>query len=172
MRYCIAIFAAITALASCSTPTTRFGEIPSEFESRPFPGGSRLVLQCSVMSASVISCDSSQKGGERPDDSKIKLELLPLTAKRMYLKGLISEAAKEVLESPKVKLDIPVAENELILLKDFVANQDSCLADKEYADLMVLCPVVRGGSDSVVMFLRGLCDKCQFQPVIMRKIKK
>ncbi len=172
MRYYIAIFAAITALTGCSTQSIRFGEMPSEFESSPFSNETRLVLQCSGINASVISCDLLQQGGKRPDASKIKFELLPLTADRMYLKRLISEASKEVLEAPKAKRDAPVAENDLILLQDFVASQESCLADKKQADLMVVCPVVRQGSDSVAMFIRGLCDKCRFQPVFLRRIKK
>jgi hypothetical protein len=111
-----------------------------------------------------------QEGGRYSAAAKTAVEFVSPTAKQQYLKDLVVNSAKEAATSPQMQREFPIADKDVALLQVLAADQASCLADKKYADLMLACPVPSQGGDTVVMFIRGLCDHCRFEPVALRKI--
>ena len=46
---------------------------------------------------------------------------------------------------------------------------DKCHPDAEYyGDILQLC-IPAGSTSTVVLFMRGVCDRCNFEPVVLRK---
>jgi hypothetical protein len=169
----VAAFVALAGVAGCSMPPTSApvrGDAPVKYESTAWSDGSRLVLQCDRAGVSSLACQFWKEGEARPAERKTAAEFMPLGKNQQYLKRLVGESAVEAVKNPQGQREAPIASRDVTLLQDLTASQESCLADRKYADLLLACPAHGQDSNIVVMFFRGLCDRCRFQPVVLRKV--
>lgn len=170
----VAAMAALAGVAGCGTQpasTASFGAAPARYLSNPSADGSRLLLQCEPAQAETNACQFSPQRSGRPTERMTASEFVPLETRQQYLRRLVGEAAAQAVQRPEDQRDVPVTRQDLGLLQELARRQDSCLADRKYADLLVLCPVPGQASETIVMFIRGLCDRCRFQPVVLRKVQ-
>jgi hypothetical protein len=93
---------------------------------------------------------------------------VPINIKHQYLRRLIADSANSVLQNPNKPREVQIDEKDLPSLANIVSNQKSCFMDSEYQGLMIVCTPL--DKSVVVAFFRGVCDRCEFQPVILRKL--
>ena len=58
------------------------------------------------------------------------------------------------------------------LLVRIAKGEISCFADEAMADLLVLCPIPDSEPKTLILFMRGLCDPCDFTPVVFKAVQK
>jgi len=174
MRWVATLAVAILMLvAGCSaialTPS-RFLE-SGRFESAVSPEGERMALQCKDATADTQVCELGLESGGGAYRRASGLELLPLSSRQEYLGKLVSQAAADAVNESGHRRSTHVSTGDVAFLQVVAGGQSNCLADRNYADLMVACPVPAQHGQAVVFMLRGLCDRCRFEPVVMRRVK-
>jgi hypothetical protein len=110
------------------------------------------------------------EGGNRPPEMNSEAFFVPMTTQQQYLRRLVSVSAQDVMNNPKKPRELPVVETDLPAIASVAANQEACFAERQYSDLMVGCAPTNLKTRSVVVFFRGLCDRCEFDPVVLRKV--
>ena len=145
------------------------GPVVTRFESSAAPNGKRLVVVCAKESSAAASCglDSQDTKAAEP---VLSLEFLPLSADQPYLANVVSEAADAQVLDPKDVDGIAPTAADIAVLRQVGRNPSICLAEKDRADVLLACPTGRPFEDAVVIFIRGLCDRCDFKPIVVRKV--
>ena len=171
-RWASVIVAGFLAGGASCLPALAADAAPAgiRFESNAAADGKRLVLVCAKASPGAgVSCglDSQAAKAASPD---LSLEFLPLSEGQAYLADLAREAADGQAREPKVLDGIAPAAADVAVLRQVTKNPSACLAEKNSADLLLACPTGRRFEDAVVMLFRGLCDRCRFEPIVVRKV--
>lgn len=162
----------VACLSGCATQPASMpalGDISGRYESRVDQNGGRLILRCDRAEIASPLCQLWAEDQNIAGKSKMALEFLPLSYGQQYLKNLISTSATDAVANPERVRKVAVAKSDLAPLQVLATDQSACFADKKYADLLLVCQVPRQGNDAVVVFMRGLCDRCQFEPTVLRK---
>jgi hypothetical protein len=164
---------AFACLIGCGTQpsvTGFLGVVPTQYASTSGVTGEKLVLQCGSLVNTAVSCQLWQEGGRNSISTKTSMEFIPLTESQQYLKDLVESSAKDAVEFPRSQRDFPLTDKDIPLFRSMVRGHTACFADKKYADLILVCSTNSQSSETVVMFIRGLCNSCPFQPAVLRKI--
>ena len=140
------------------------------FESGAAANGKRMVLACAqAASASAMSCGVDSLPADAPLP-RLRMQLQPLPKDRAYLLDLVREAVEAQLREMKAVDGIPLVAADAAVLQQVAKNASACVADEESADVMLACPTGKRFEDAVVMLFRGLCDRCEFRPIVVRKV--
>ena len=162
-------------LVGCSTQKVSslpFGAGPARYESGIWSDDSRLLLQCGPASEASITCQFGKERAGSPVESKNTVDFSPMTTRQSYIPKLLAEAVElELAQSPKKVRETPLSNDDLEPLRAVARRQDSCLVDKQYGGMLVVCPVPAQSSNVLVLFFHGACDRCRHQPVVLRKVK-
>ena len=171
-RWASAFFAAVLAGGPSCLPALAAdaGPAGTRFESSAAPDGQRVVIICAKAApTAAVPCGvGSQTAKAAPPG--LSLEFLPLTDGQSYLAELAREAADAQARDLKVLDGIPPTAADVAVLKQVAKDPSACLAERNSADLLLACPTGRHFEDAVVMLFRGLCDRCEFQPIVVRKV--
>lgn len=167
MRYLLATVC-VLILAACATTAPK--ESKSRFQSQPGADQRYMVFECQDSTIFGNDCRFRMEGGNRPAETNTEVFFVPMTSQQQYLRRLVSVSAQDVLNNPKKSREAPVAEIDMPIISSVVSNQDACFAERQYSDLMVACAPANLKNKLVVVFFRGLCDRCEFQPVVLRKV--
>ncbi|MGZ5180273.1 MAG: hypothetical protein ACXWC6_18480 [Ramlibacter sp.] len=156
-------------LAGCATglPTAATAPAAGHYASGAWPDGSLAGLDCEGPSWGAATCEMWQKPvrGTRSVVTKMRLQALGGT----YLPALLAESAGTKLREPGSSKTPALAAADQPVLRAVAASAASaCVGDKDHPDMVALCAPEAGGS--IVLFLRGLCDRCRFEPVVLRKV--
>jgi hypothetical protein len=176
LRLLAALCAITTGVIGCGTvpPQMQLERQtgPVRYESGVSPTGMRIVLHCKGNSAFTSVCQLWTQGAA-PQSAKnlMDIELRPFANEQQYLRTYIPVAAEDAIKHPKPSQDMPVLiDADVFVVRQAVANPAACVADKAYPDLLVACPASEKSTSNLVMFIRGLCDRCEFHPVVLRKV--
>jgi hypothetical protein len=141
----------LTWLLACTAHATEVYSINS--------GDDRMTLNCAGMDVIETSCKIEVGQGTPQQSVAVRFENKPTRYPHLLKLGI----EKAIDNRTSVKLD-PA---DIPLLRGLILEK--CHPSAEYSgDLIQLC-VPEGASSSVVLFLRGLCDRCDFEPVILKK---
>ena len=161
-------------LAGCGTqtvPPAPFGSEPARYESGNWSDGARFNLRCESFNENSISCQFGKEREGRAVERKSTLEFLPMAPRQSYISRLLAEAVElEIAQSPKVLREVPLSSDDLEPLRAVGRHPENCLADSKYGGMYMLCPVKGSTSSTVVFFFHGVCDRCRYQPVVLRKV--
>jgi hypothetical protein len=153
-----------TLMLGCSSTPTNTANI--HLTSETWSNARQMVFECDSSTLKNVPCRFGLEGGGKLADKKQPAFFQELTSQQQYLKRLIGLSASNAAKNPKTLRETPVSDSDVPLLNVLAGNQDSCLADREYADFLVACSLP--SRKEVVLFFRGLCDRCEFQPVILK----
>jgi hypothetical protein len=167
MRYLLATVC-VLVLAACATTATK--ESKSRYQSQLGADQRYMVFECQGSTIVGNDCLFRMEGGGRPAEANSQAFFVPMTSQQQYLRRLVSISAQGVLNDPKKPREAPVAEIDMPAIESISSNQDACFAERQYYDLMVACAPSNLRDKLVVVFFRGLCDRCEFQPVVLRKV--
>jgi acyl-CoA synthetase (NDP forming) len=86
-----------------------------------------------------------------------------------YLETLTTQVIDKARANPKSVAETVVNQADLQALVSINLTPSNCKSDSEMADLMIACLHPSEKVTTVVMFMRGLCDSCKFEPIVVRK---
>ena len=152
-------------LVGCATAPTK--ETNVRLMSSPWQNAKQMVLECDGSVVLNTACRFGLEGGGKPVEKKTSALFDTLSPRHQYLKRLIALSATDAVKNPKKQREAPVSDADVSVLQGVANNQDACLADREYTDFLVACPVPN--ANAVVLFFRGLCDRCVFEPTVLRR---
>ncbi|HEX2650109.1 MAG TPA: hypothetical protein VHN19_09260 [Burkholderiales bacterium] len=85
---------------------------------------------------------------------------------------LLGEAREKTLASGQLKFPLNAADAELLrgldLEKCYPADRIGSAPGRSQGDLLQLC-IPANSAATVFLFMRGLCDRCTFEPIALRK---
>jgi len=157
------------ALAGCATglPTAVTAPATGHYASGAWPDGSLAGLDCEGPSWLAATCELWQKPVRGTRSVVTKMRLQPLGG--TYLPALLAESAGSKLREPASSKTPALGASDQPVLRAVAASATAaCVGDKDHPDMVALCAPEAGGS--IVLFLRGLCDRCRFEPVVLRKV--
>ena len=99
---------------------------------------------------------------------KTSVRFLSLRDNQSYLTRLIKESASKPGPRSGAGADFLISAADSALIRRIAEGKISCFADERMADLIVACPVSELEQKTVILFLRGLCDRCEFEPIPLR----
>ena len=73
---------------------------------------------------------------------------------------------RTAVSANKLPIDLTTEQVEQINALDF---SGMCRADLDLSDLFVACKVVALGNQFQLLFVRGMCDRCTFIPVVLKR---
>jgi hypothetical protein len=125
-------------------------------------GNERLTLTCEGSTLIDTPCRIGIGSSGRAEPVRFTVP-----GSRYRYPHLLRQGLEKVLESKDHPLrpgdsDIPLLRN-LALDKCHPADESGSLT----GDLLQLC--IPADSSSVVLFMRGLCDRCDFEPIVLKK---
>ena len=131
--------------------------------------GAVVRLACDRAEPNLAACALSVRRtlGSDHDKPDGKVYRFPDIA-APHLQRLIRIAAEEATERPSPDF-APLQADEIASMREVSNSAAHCRAEAKQADLMVLCPGKDGLSASAILFFRGLCDRCRFQPISIRR---
>ncbi len=149
-------------------PFTDADAVTTRFQSAIPPGGLGITIEC-TNSSRIQNVDCALW-----NDPKFKtpVKFLALRANQSYLTRLITESASKVESMTGVTRDFPISADDRVALKRIADGQISCFSDEKMSDLLVACPIPERDQKTTVLFLRGLCDRCEFEPIVLRAEQK
>ncbi len=169
MKFTAAMAALCLSVAGCATPESSIqgGEIVAGMYANPIDAkDGRLYLDCTTQSAAPPKCSLiSQNAGRPPDRQSVG----SFTNQASYLRDLVKEAARTAQSSGRTA-DGMLQDQDKLLLAFIDKSQSSCFGAREMGDLLVACPIQKAKDFTIVLFIRGLCDQCRFEPTVLRKI--
>jgi hypothetical protein len=171
-RWAAIATACLLAAGGASLPAQAADEAApaiSRFESGVSPDGKRLVMVCAKPAADSVRCGLDWQAAQGVTPS-VGIEFVPLASNQRYLADLARDAADAQARAPKAIDGILPTAADVALLQQVVKAPGACLADKDRADLVLACPTGKRFEDAVVMLFRGLCDRCEFEPIVVRKV--
>ena len=122
-------------------------------------GDQRLTLTCEGTAVVETPCKIASGPGEAMP--------LRFTTKPTRYVHLLKPALDKAIASNKAPL--PLDRADVSLLRGLAL--DKCHPDADYfGDLFQLC-VPADSDSSIVLFVRGLCDRCEFEPIILKRQK-
>ncbi|WP_457443376.1 hypothetical protein [Roseateles sp. P5_E4] len=158
---CLQAYAADAQPASA--PSTRF-------ESTADASGKRMVVLCAkVAPGAAVPCSVAESKDASAAPANSQVVFLPLSSRQAYLAELARAAADAQASEPKVLDSIPPMAADVAVLREVVKDPSACLAEKDIADMMLVCPTGRRFEDAVVMLFRGLGAR-SFEPIVVRKV--
>jgi hypothetical protein len=172
MRCLIFLACVCLSLLGCSAqPTVAVSQqqeaSPSIYESLPDAKGNFLRLRCEGNSLFTGACVlfALDKGNiQLGSGTKTKFE-----QPSAYLDLLKSQVVGKAQKTPDLLKNTLSQAADIRVVQSIQLTAASCKADKEYFDLMVACSHASEKPASVVLFMRGLCDRCEFEPIVIRK---
>ena len=123
-------------------------------------GTERLTLTCDASAMVDTACLIGM------GSSSVKQSVRFTTQTTQYA-HLLKQGIEKVLESKEQPLR-PSA-SDIPFLRDLALDQchPAAAADGLSGDLLQLC--IPADLSSVVLFMRGLCDRCNFEPIILKR---
>jgi hypothetical protein len=137
-----------------------------EYESAADPTGATLKFSCE--SELGISSRCRLAFGKGP---QVQSTATTFTSAPDYLMALIREAARKSLENPSPKAP-PFSDEDRAALAQVNLTGKSCFSSVEMSDLLVACSPQDSSREQAVLFIRGLCDGCSFDPIPIKRVKK
>jgi hypothetical protein len=122
-------------------------------------GNDRFTLICE--GAVVVDTACRIEIGQGSPRERMAVRFTTVPTRRAYALGIGIEKAVESNRS-QFRLESP----DISLLRGLVL--DKCHPADNSGDILQLCIPV-GSSSTVVLFMRGVCDPCEFQPYILTK---
>jgi len=124
-------------------------------------GNERLTLTCDGPAVVDTSCNL----GTGPPGNPMSVRF---TSQPTRYAHLLKRGIEKVLESSQRPLRLTDAD--ISLLRGLALDQCHPAAESRdtSGDLLQLC-IPAGSSSNVVLFMRGLCDRCEFEPLILEK---
>ena len=117
-------------------------------------GKDRMTLTCEGPAVVDTQCNIAVGQGSAG-------QAIRFTAKPTRYAHLLKVGVEKAAQNPAL------AALDLAVLRGL--DLGKCHPDAEYfGDLFQLC-VSPGSASTVVLFMRGLCDRCDFEPVVLRK---
>ena len=171
-RWGAAFVACLLVAGAACLPTHAAGEgasATSRFESNAAPNGKRLVMVCAKGAPAAVACGLDFQDAKAAAPS-LDLEFLPLSDEQGYLARLAGDAVDAQARAPKAVDGIEPTAADVAALRQVANAPAACLAEKNRADLLLACPTGKRFEDAVVMLFRGLCDRCEFEPIVVRKV--
>ncbi|MEO6279163.1 hypothetical protein [Roseateles sp.] len=172
-RWTAALFACLLgAVAACPAVHAADAASPviARFESGAAADGKRLVLACAKSApGAAVACGLGQLAATAAAPGlSMQFQLLP--PDRAYLLSLVRNAVEAQVRDPRVVEGISLIPADAMALQQVAKNPAVCVGDENTADVMLACPTGKRFEDAVVMLFRGLCDRCEFQPIVVRKV--
>lgn len=161
--------AEIVLQVSASAALARFGFVVAlllaathahadEFEA--VSGQNRIALNCEGSAAVDAACKVEVGEGGQSGSMKVRFGSKP-TQYPHLLKPAIEKAIRGG------RREFPPSEADIAVLRSLMVEK--CLPDTEYSgDILQLC-LPPDSSSAIVLFMRGVCDRCEFEPVVLRK---
>jgi len=119
----------------------------------------RLTLKCDGRAVIDTPCRIGiGSSGDKP---------VRFTTQSTRYAHLLKQGIEKFLEDKQHRLR--PSDSDISLLRDLALDKCHPAAESEglSGDLLQLC--VPAGSSSVVLFMRGLCDRCEFEPFVLKK---
>ena len=123
-------------------------------------GKDRLALTCQGAGVTDTSCSIAMGQGSPGEAMPVRF-----TTKPTRYAHLLKVGIEKAVESKRPSF--PLDARDISLLRGLALDKCHPGAD-ESADLFQLC-MPGGSSSSVVLFARGACDRCDFEPYVLRK---
>ena len=131
-------------------------------------GGSTITVEC-ANSQSLLESDCVLWNDPK---YKTPVKFLNLRENQSYLTRLIKESASKTGPRSGVSADFPILALDTALLKNIADGKTPCFADEKMADLLVACPISEREQKTLILFMRGLCDRCEFEPIVLKAEQK
>jgi hypothetical protein len=135
----------------------------AQFGSAPSPRGEKLRVTCA--GAELLQADCSLAG-----IGKDGRQAYPATALRFtdltQQTQLLQQVALAKRDNPAVG-DIPMDAQSVAVLD--AIDWERCFESKQMGGLAVMCAPPGAQPEWAVLFLRGLCDRCRFEPIVLKK---
>ena len=141
---------------------------PVVYKSGLATNGGQMRLYCDSSYVNGLTCDLGldSTSNRNQDQQKVTFSI-----ERDYLRRLVGEAATEAMRNAAIGRDNALPPGDFEILKLVSQQSTRCFGDIELADLLVVCSGYVGQPDVVALFVRGLCDRCKFEPIVMRRVK-
>jgi hypothetical protein len=137
------------------------------YESSPDAKGAFTRLVCGKHSPFLGTCDLYSFANEnRAADAAIKTQF---NLHQKYLLDLITTVVSGVAKNPNLVKKTLTSQRDAEAVKSLNPSEANCKADAEMADLLLVCEQSNEKPHTLILFVRGLCDRCNFEPVVMRK---
>jgi hypothetical protein len=134
-----------------------------QYGSAPSPRGEKLRVTCA--GSEVVRADCSLAGIGKDGRQAYPATALRFTDLTSQTK-LLRQVALAKRENPAVG-DIPMDAQSVAVLD--AIDWERCFESKQMGGLAVLCAPPGPEPDWAVLFLRGLCDRCRFEPIVLKK---
>lgn len=123
-------------------------------------GNERLSLICN--GSAMVGTDCLIKVGSSRGTQSLRFIAQPTRYSHLLRKGIEKALAADQPNRRLNAIDVP-------LLRDLALDQCHPAAESRgvSGDLLQLC--IPADSSRVVLFMRGLCDRCDFEPVVLEK---
>ena len=164
--YKAVLVAALLPIAGCggkviSSPYTN---VATRFQSAVQPDGSGIAIEC-ANSSQVQNADCMLWSDPK---YKTPVRFLALRENQSYVTRLIRDTASKTGSKTDIERNLPASTSDQLELKRIAEGGVACFADEKMADLLVVCQTPERDKKTVVLFIRGLCDRCEFEPIVLR----
>ena len=123
-------------------------------------GNDRLTLTCEGTALVDTSCRIEMGKGASGEAMPVRFATQPTRYVHLLKLGIEKAVGNRQSSFRLDASDIPLVRGLAL---------DKCHPDADYfGDMFQLC-LPAGSSASVVLFVRGLCDRCDFEPVVLKK---
>jgi hypothetical protein len=142
---------------------------PITYESYPDEKGAFTRLVCGGGSPFIGTCELYSVTKEnKVTDAAVKTQF---NLHQKYLLDSITSVVSGVSKnSDSVKKSL-TAQRDVEAVTSVNPSEANCKADVQMADLLLVCEHRGEKLKTLILFVRGLCDRCNFEPVVLRKNK-